>query len=147
MNSKINKAVDVYIDDIFVDESIVPVEKVKDHLLKYGLVSKDPEKFQQETSVRVLGLEVFRDNYGTLRWRRANRLQLDLDEVKTRRDLYSFCGQITGINPVCGWLRVATSFLKRQSTGDWDSPIREELKKAMGDVVEKIKANDCASGT
>ena len=57
------KATDHYIDNIIVDEDILAVEKVEQHLLKYGLKCKLAEKLDK---ARVLGLRIFIDN-GTLK--------------------------------------------------------------------------------
>ncbi|XP_067933240.1 uncharacterized protein [Watersipora subatra] len=46
---------DHYIDDILVNKSVVPVEVVRSHLLKFGLVTKEPVDLRE---ARVLGLRV-----------------------------------------------------------------------------------------
>ena len=45
-----------YIDDIFVNESVCTVARVRDHLLQFGLTCKDLERLRDGT--RVLGLRV-----------------------------------------------------------------------------------------
>ena len=50
----------VYINDIYVNEDIALVEAVWKHLKRYGLTSKDLEKFQN--GARVLGQEVWLKN-------------------------------------------------------------------------------------
>ncbi|XP_067949869.1 uncharacterized protein [Watersipora subatra] len=67
MDEKIAKGTDHYIDDIVVNENVVSALKVKDHLQKYGLLSKEPESL---SSARVLGLRVEASNSGTLKWSR-----------------------------------------------------------------------------
>ena len=47
-----------YIDDIWVNESVVSVDVVREHLLKFGLVTKEPVTL---TEARVLGLKVTKD--------------------------------------------------------------------------------------
>ena len=38
----IKSATSAYIDDIFINESLVPASHMQQHFLDYGLVSKDP---------------------------------------------------------------------------------------------------------
>ena len=40
----IQRATFAYIDDVYVDESIVPAARVKEHLCSFGLLSKEPER-------------------------------------------------------------------------------------------------------
>ena len=57
----IESAMTSYIDDLFVDESIVSVDdavKNTSHLLKWGLEGKKPERLG---STEVLGLRVDKD--------------------------------------------------------------------------------------
>ena len=42
----IQQATSAYIDDVYVDESIVPAARVKEHLCSFGLLSKEPERLQ-----------------------------------------------------------------------------------------------------
>ena len=52
--------------------------------------------------------------------------------------------------PVCGWLRVATAFMKRKansSISTWDEEIYDEsLRAMMEDTVRRVKQNDPAKG-
>ena len=50
----IKKAISMYIDYIYINESLVPAAHVREHLSDNGLTSKDPEK--QEDGTKVLGL-------------------------------------------------------------------------------------------
>lgn len=43
LDENVHKGCDHYIDDIIVNENIVSVTRVREHLLKFGLASKDPE--------------------------------------------------------------------------------------------------------
>lgn len=45
-----------YIDNIYVNESLIPVARVRDLLSKYGLVCKEPTRLEDGT--KVLGLQV-----------------------------------------------------------------------------------------
>ena len=64
--------------------------------------------------------------------------------------MFSFCGKLIGHLPVCGWLRVATAFMKRKanaSTSTWDEEIYDEsLRAIMEDTVRRVKQNDPAKG-
>ena len=55
-----------YINDIYINEDIVPATRVREHLVQFGLKCKDPE--QLEDGARVLGL-VVRIEHGELRWK------------------------------------------------------------------------------
>ena len=64
--------------------------------------------------------------------------------------MFSFCGKLIDHLPVCGWLRVATAFMKRRvnsSTSTWDEEIYDEsLRAMMEDTVRRVKQNDPAKG-
>ena len=45
-DKRIQRATSVYIDDVYVDESIVPAARVKEHLYSFGLLCKEPEWLQ-----------------------------------------------------------------------------------------------------
>ena len=62
----IQRATSAYIDDVYVDESIVPAACVKEHLYSFGLLSKEPERLQD--GARVLGLQVWGED-NSLYWR------------------------------------------------------------------------------
>lgn len=44
-------AVDSYIDDILVEETAVPVQRVVEHLGKFGLIAKPPESLEGRTAL------------------------------------------------------------------------------------------------
>ena len=52
-DKRIQRATSAYIDDVYVDESIAPAARVKEHLCSFGLLSKEPERLQD--GARVLG--------------------------------------------------------------------------------------------
>ena len=64
--------------------------------------------------------------------------------------MFSFCGKLIGHLPVCGWLPVATAFMKRKansSTSTWDEDIYDEsLRAMMEDTGRRVKQNDPAKG-
>ena len=96
----------------------------------------------------MLGLDVWGER-GELRWKRNNAFG-EVPDTLTRRSVFSFCGKLIGHLPVCGWLRVATAFMKRKansSTSTWDEEIYDEsLRAMMEDAVRRVKQNDPAKG-
>ena len=91
-NDLIKKATSSYVDDIIVNESIVSVEEVRNHLSRFGLLTKPPEKLNGGA---VLGLKLNYGNDGMYRFSRGNALPL-LPEKCTRRELFSLCGKLVG---------------------------------------------------
>jgi hypothetical protein len=143
LDDKVCKGTDHYIDDIIVNEDIVSVAHVKNHLQKFGLLSKEPENL---ISARVLGLRVQESNQGYLRWCRDSELPKVSSEV-TKRELYSICGKYVGHYPVAKWLRVACSYLKREvNSCDWDDSIPANTKKKLDEVSEKVQQHDPVTG-
>ncbi|XP_065667190.1 uncharacterized protein LOC136087678 [Hydra vulgaris] len=108
-----------YVDDIFVDESVVSLDYVKRHFFKYGLESKEGEQIGND-GVRVLGLCVRK-----------------------------VVGRI-GYLPVCGWLRVICSLLKRKAvslTKGWDDEICDEnVKWVLKEVFAEVERCEPACG-
>ena len=91
LDGNIRAATNHYYGDIIVDLNLVSVEKVKKHLLDYGLVSKPSEELH---TARVLGLQLFQKN-DELLWKRPDLdsdLGLENLETKTRRPMFSLCG-------------------------------------------------------
>ena len=142
----VDRATSSYLEDIFVNEDLVSVQCVENHLLRYGLECKPAERVAD--GARVLGLEVWGER-GELRWKRNNAFD-EVPDTLTRRSVFSFCGKLIGHLPVCGWLRVATAFMKRRansSTSTWDEEIYDEsLRAMMEDTVRRVKQNDPAKG-
>ena len=133
LDRNVESGCDHYIDDIIVDLDKVSVDVVRDHLAKYGLVTKEPDSL---INARVLGLRVRQGEVGRLVWRRDNDIG-EFDAVATKRDLFSLCGRLTGHYPVAGWLRLACSFMKRQASDcDWDNAI----PTAVEGMVQETKS-------
>ena len=121
-DKRIQRAISAYIDDVYVDESIVPAKRVKEHLCSFGLLSKELERLQD--GARVLGLQVWGED-NSLYWRRGNKIP-DMPHVVMRQNIFSLCGKLVGHLPVGGWLRVAVAFIKRRAsdvTTGWDDKI------------------------
>ena len=53
----IKSATSAYVDEILINENRVPVLRIQQHFLDYGLVSKDPVRLRD--GARVLGLQVW----------------------------------------------------------------------------------------
>ena len=115
------------IDDVHVDESIVPAACVKEHLYSFGLLSKEPERLQDGTW--VLGLQVWGED-NSLYWRRENKIP-DMSHVITWRNVFSLC--------MGGWLHVAMTFIKWRAsdvTAGWDdktdnTPLNTMIKEVL----------------
>ena len=146
---KIEQYASAYLDDIYVDESGVSCGWVIEHLQRWGLVCKSPESVS--AGARVLGVRVQSnpERKGQLMWCRDNKLE-GIPDVLTRRVIFSICGQLIGHLPVCGWLRVAASYLKRvanlYSVG-WDDKIKEECVRVMlEEIYSRLSKDDPAHG-
>ena len=142
----VDRATSAYLDDIMVIEDIAPVASVESHLLQFGLECKPAERVAD--GARVLGLDVWGER-GELHWKRNNTFG-EIADVLTRRSVFSFCGKLIGHLPVCGWLRVATAFIKRRAnslTSTWDERIHDESLRAMlEDTIRRVTLDDPAKG-
>ena len=121
-DEKIWKGTSSYIDDILVNEDVVSVRSVLNHLEMYGLHCKPVIRVSE--GARVLGLQVGIENKKIF-WRRDNNFG-EIPSSLTLRKIFSLCGKMTGNLPVCGWLRVASSFIKRTTnalTKTWDENV------------------------
>ena len=142
MDSEISAAVDSYIDDIIVNKDKVSCEKVLDLLNRYGLEAKPPEDI---VGARILGLKVENRN-GCLYWKRDNIVQA-VDSVRTKRQLFSYCGQLLGHYPVARWLRPACSYIKRQTNGClWDDSLSSFTIALLRELKERLEKEDPVGG-
>ncbi|XP_067951402.1 uncharacterized protein [Watersipora subatra] len=118
---------DHYIDDIVVQESVLVVEELKKHLAKYGLATKEPEGLD---GGRLLGISLKGNTHGHLQMSRGTALsEIHLEPAGlTKRELFSFCGQLVGHYPVAEWLRPYCSFLKQLGcNGAWNASVEKEV--------------------
>ena len=76
-----DRATSSYLDDIFVNEDVVSVQYIENHVLRYGLECKPAEHVTD--GARVLGLDVWGEQR-ELRWKRNNAFGEVLDSL-TRR--------------------------------------------------------------
>jgi len=143
LDPSIEKGTDSYIDDIIVNNDIVSTKCVMDHLKRYGLETKEPESIDD---ARVLGLKVGRNTTGVLMWKRDNVIDGPSD-VRTRRQIFSLCGKLTGHFPVAGWLRPACSYIKRLASNvEWDSVVDERCIGMAIEIQERVKKADPVCG-
>lgn len=143
LDSRVSEGTDHYIDDIWVDESIVSAEQVRKLLLVYGLTAKDPVSLANS---RVLGLRVVKGQDNRFKWFRDGKLPV-LSDAPTKRELFSVFGKLTGHYPVAGWLRVACSYIKRQTNEfRWDEAVSRQVKVLAEEVMEKVSKNDPVTG-
>lgn len=135
-----------YLDDILVNESIASAESVAKHLSMYGLIAKPIERVS--TGTRLLGINVWKEKSG-LFWRRENEIP-ELADRLTRREVFSWCGKLTSHLPVCGWLRVATSYIKRRVntiTRSWDEEVDDVgISSMLNETLARVKSSDPAHG-
>lgn len=144
VNKQLSTGTDHYIDDIYVDESVVTAEDVKSHLLTYGLISKDPVPLD---NTRVLGLRVVKDDHGVFRWSRDGDIPV-LSDKPTKRELFSVCGKLIGHYPVAGWLRMACSYVKRRANDiPWDESLPAEVLAMVKEIFERVSKEDPVRGT
>ncbi|KFD50080.1 hypothetical protein M513_09040, partial [Trichuris suis] len=63
-------------------------------------------------------------------------------------EIFSYCGELVGHYPVCGWLRVATAFIKREAnrvSSRWEEPIHDDrIQEHLGEVAREVSKNDPA---
>ncbi|KFD61492.1 hypothetical protein M514_26305 [Trichuris suis] len=146
LDPDIQKGTSAYIDDILERRNVVSANHVIQHLAKYGLSCKVPERVAARPD--VLGLNV-RGQQGTLVWSRGNETG-EPPKPLTRRTVFAYCGALVGHYPVCGWLRPATAFIKREAnrvTSRWDEPILDEqVQEHLREMVERLKVHDPARG-
>ena len=101
-----------YIDDIYVNKDVIPVTRVREHLARFGLECKDPERLKDGTWVLRLAVVM---EHGKLWWKWGTMV-LDALDIVTRRAVFSLCGRLVWHFQVCGWLCVACRVLKRRAS-------------------------------
>lgn len=136
--------VDNYVDDLRVPSA--ETDTVSSALLSYDLPTKEAEKME---SARVLGLQLYRDNDGQLRWKRRNPARLECPDKVTKRAVFAWCGALTSHYPVVSWLRPACSFLKRLAASDvnhWDDEVSSSVVLCCAELADHLAAKDPATG-
>ena len=141
---EIATATDHYVDDIVVDVNQVSVERVIEHLRKFGLVTKPPETLSEAS---VLGLKLQDNGKGHLEWVRRKDLPEVSDQTITRKELFSICGRLVAHYPIASWLRVACSFMKRHAAGQrWDDPVGDQVMAWLHQVLQRVRNADPVRG-
>jgi hypothetical protein len=144
LDGRVAAGTDHYIDDIWVNESVLPVEHVREHLRKFGFVTKEPVAL---TEARVLGLKVTRNTLGVHHWQRDTDIPIVAGDNISKRELFSVCGKLLGHYPVAGWLRVACSYVKRQAGDiDWGDVIPSNVVTMLKEIVNRVNTNDPVKG-
>ena len=148
-DERVKAAVSSYVDDILVNETVLPARNVAEHLSAFGLESKDPER--AEDGARILGHRVWGERDGHFRWCRDGEDCADmLVKPVTKRGVFSLCGHLTSHYPVCGWLRPAASFVKRrvsESVDGWDEPVDDpNVARLVDELLARVRADDPARG-
>ena len=122
---------------------MVTVEKVRELLLQYGLVTKELEPL---CDARVLGVRVRDPGDRRFVWCRDSKLPLS-SESTTKRELFSICGKLVGHYPIAGWLRAACSLIKR-TAGDvkWDEKIPAYAEEMIREVLARVSKDNLVKG-
>ena len=144
LDKKIAAATDHYYDDIIVNLDLVSVEDVIAFLKSNGLVCKPPENIDESC---VLGLQLYKVKE-VLKWKRSNSMDFNIEEFMSKRNVFSVCGKIIGHYSVAGYLRVATSYIKRLCQGcTWDDFAGDEAIQKLKNLLDRLRRNDPVSGT
>lgn len=151
-HDEVGRAASPYVDDILVNEDVLPADRVREHLERFGLICKPVERLS--CGARVLGLDVEErgESAGSttrLVWKRANELPA-VPEKLTRRSVFAMCGKLVSHLPVCGWLRPAAAFVKRRAnelSSGWDDEILDPaFLSLVGDLIRRVTSNDPSGG-
>ena len=134
--------VDNYVDDLYVERAAMPA--TTEQLRRYGLDMKPAVEMPQ---ARVLGLQLSSED-GVLQWKRRQDSDLSVPTNPTRRNIVSWCGKLVGHYPVCGWLRPACNWLKRQLGSDapWDAVLPESIVRLCRELLARLQAADPVQG-
>mgnify|MGYP003417316483 FL=1 len=145
LNSKVNENTSHYVDDIIVNLNGIAECEVVNHLKRYGLVTKEHEDVDD---MRVLGLQLRGKNESRRWWVRSPLGDLKNErEGCTRRDVFSICGKLIGHYPICGYLRIECSMIKRGMKGTkWDDFAGDETKRQLKMLLERVEREDPAEG-
>jgi hypothetical protein len=142
LDSKVRAGTDSYVDDIIVNNDVVPCERVVAHLQEFGLACKKPESLN---GGRVLGLRVEKSG-DIFVWKRDNVVDAVSDHM-TKRQLFSWTGQLVGHFPVAGWLRPACSYIKRMSNDvDWEEEVGSHVLRMARELQCRVDQCDPVGG-
>ena len=140
LEKELKESVSSYVDDLFIDESKVSVSHVKNHLSKWGLLTKEPVSLGNPAGVRVLGIRVNHD----LSWQRDKTIPTIPSGQCSRRQINGIIGELLGHFPVAGWLRVYCSFLQRLTSLaqlKWDDSVTTPVMDLINQMMRQIATN------
>ncbi|XP_029636193.1 uncharacterized protein LOC115211658 [Octopus sinensis] len=141
---RVKRATNSYIDDILVDETVMPATEVIGHLKSFGLIAKPPEAMERGAA---LGLKLWRDKAGVLVFRRGNEVP-ELGASMSRWELFSVCGKLVGHYLIAGWLQTACSFIKRRAEGvKWNDRVWEKTIDMIQEVLVRVGAENPVRGS
>ena len=138
----VGHAASAYINDIYVNEDVMPTTHVREHLARFGLEYKDPEWFEDGT--QVLGLAVTME-HSKLRWKWGSMVP-DAPDIVMRWAVFSLCERLVGHFLVCGWLREACGVLKRRASsvtkGLHDEARDNLLQRMISETVDSVRRDN-----
>ncbi len=153
--------VDAYRDDLCVgfeteegrEEARARMDSALKALQEAGFPAKETTEVvagEQTQPIRILGLEVYSDQKGALRWRRKAPVERP-ESMRTLRELAGMVGKLAPGNlPVLAWARpyaqILRSVIGREAGTVWKDPPTAELCRFAGEFVELLLANDPAGG-
>ena len=139
----VKRATCSYINDILLDKTEVTAKRVREHVNTYGLTAKPTEVL---VDGMALGLKLQQNKEGKLVFGRGSEIPKVLGGL-TKRELFSVCWKLVGHYPIVGWLRVACSFIKRQTNGGrWEDEIDHEVLCMIQEVITEVKKGDLVKG-
>ena len=115
MKQKIKAEFSSYIDDLYVDEEIVDAETVGEHLKKWGLVCKDPQRIGESQCVE----------------------QRQADWFGSKRDNESSTSSQCGVKlartfPGC-WMAAGV---------DWGAEVSDTTMKMLREAAQQLRTQD-----
>ena len=129
----VRDAADSFIDDILVDQTEVPVQRVLEQLERLSLTAKCTEMLD---GGEALGLRLNEAVSGELKFRRGNTLPEVVEE-----EINS--GKLIGYYPVTGWLWTTCSYMKRKAEGThWKDKVCERTTAVVREIFEEVKKED-----
>lgn len=121
-------AINSHINDLLLDETMVSVSEVVEHLSKFGLATKHPELMEGGA---VLGLKLERDRVWELVFQGDNEIP-EVRKGMSRRELFCVCGRLIGHHPIEGRPMLACSYLKRRAERvRWEDKVSKETVMMM----------------
>ena len=132
-----------YVDDILVDDDRSDASLVASSLAGFALPVKEPVHLDGSS---VLGLSVWSKDSALVCGR--GKPVPDLPRRLTKRTVFQWCGSLVGHYPVAGWLRVASSYLRRlcSACGKWDEALPADAAEVARLLWEHLRSDDPVGG-